>query len=360
MSVLNANQTKAHFEDWDMNHLMPLHTDQRNVVVIGASAGGVQALQSLFSQLPAYSAAAFLVVLHLSPHTPSELHRVLQRSTKMRVRVAEDGDQLEAGTVFVASSDRHLLVSDSGIRITRGPKECRVRPAIDALFRSAASTFGPRAIGVVLSGTLDDGTAGLWAVKDQGGKAFVQSPAEAMHHSMPQSAMDHVVTDLVGTVEELAAELIRCIGETVIRTDRTISRTHKVENRIAINGKGLESGVMDLGPISKYTCPDCHGVLIQITEGSVLRFRCHTGHAFSLMSLVAEVNAAIDVGLWDTLRSIEERIMLLRQIGDMAHAANRTEEADRHWKQASSAEERLVPLRELVLDPNFFGHDPAI
>jgi two-component system chemotaxis response regulator CheB len=275
----------------------------------------------------------------------------------MRVVPAIDGSRLESRTIYVAPADRHLMLDESGIRLTRGPKECRSRPAVDALFRSAAIAYGSRVIGIILSGMLDDGTAGLWAVKDRGGIALVQEPADAAYDGMATSAITHVVIDEVAPVARLAQRLVELVGVPVDPPEHAVLPHHAVETAIAMTGEGLKAGVMDLGRVSKYTCPDCHGVLVQIDEGPIVRFRCHTGHAFSPMTLIAEVNAAIDDGLWDTLRAIEERILLLRQMAALALPKDATQGA--RWReQADDAESRLAALRDMVLDPSFFGHDP--
>jgi two-component system chemotaxis response regulator CheB len=331
----------------------------QSIVVVGASAGGVEALSTLLAALPGDLPAAVFVVLHIPSHTASELHLVLDRVSALHVVSAKDDQAIKAGTVYVAPTDRHLMVEGGVVRVTRGPKECRVRPAIDVLFRSAATHHGARVIGVILTGTLDDGTAGLWAIKDHHGIALVQDPSETAFPSRAQSAIANVDVDLVAPLEELAREIVRRTAETDVITGQEASSgsRHRVESEIARNGNGLRSGVMDLGAISKYTCPDCHGVLVQIEEGSIIRFRCHTGHAFSLQTLIAEVNESIDTGLWDTLRAVEERVMLLHQMADLAGRAGATQEAERLHAQAKETEERLQPLRELVLDPRFFGHD---
>lgn len=334
---------------------MPMNKQNRNIVVIGASAGGVEALQYLFRSLPPDLPAVFLVVLHIPPYTPSALNAVLSRETSMPVLSVTEDQPLEAATVYVASADHHLVVVDGGLRVTRGPKECRSRPAIDVLFRSASVVHEERVIGVVLSGALDDGTAGLWAIKDRNGLALVQNPGEAGHDSMPKSAIQHVAVDFIGTVKELADEIAKQVRiEIKPRQEQPANNRHLIESGISINGNGLGTGVMGLGQISNYTCPDCHGVLVQIKEGSIVRFRCHTGHAFSVKTLIADVNAAIDKGLWDTLRAVEERIMLLRQMADLAEDDGNPDNAERYRAQANKAERRLNPLRELVLDPDFF------
>ncbi|WP_434559413.1 chemotaxis protein CheB [Pseudomonas sp. R1-6] len=334
---------------------MQLDSHCRNIIVIGASAGGVEALRSLFRSLPSDLPAAFLVVLHIPPHSPSELGRILARETSMKVISVQANQPLKTSTVYVASADHHLLVTKEGVRLTRGPKECRVRPAIDVLFRSASVAYDSRVIGVILTGALDDGTAGLWAIKDKNGTALVQDPSEATYESMPRSAIEHVETDFVGTLTELANQIATRVRLPIKQlATRPLNERHLIETSISENGNGLEAGVMSIGNISSYTCPDCHGVLVQIEEGSIVRFRCHTGHAFSIKTLIAEVNAAIDTGLWDALRAVEERIMLLRQMGDLAEAQGSKKDAERSRSQAKDAENRLKPLRELVLDPDFF------
>jgi two-component system, chemotaxis family, protein-glutamate methylesterase/glutaminase len=324
------------------------------IVAIGASAGGVESLRELFAAMQPNPHAAFVVVLHIPAHSPSHLDRVLASSSAMPVSNAVDGHALQAGHVYVATADQHLMVDGGTLRLTRGPKECRARPSIDVLFRSVAVTYGARAIGVVLSGMLDDGTAGLWAIKDGGGMALVQDPQEAMHAPMPKSAMQHVKVDRVAPCAALAQEIARITtGTPAAETARAEDRLG-IETRIASEGNALQLGVMDMGKVSQYTCPDCHGVLVQIEEGSIVRFRCHTGHAFSLQTLLAEVSDSIDKGLWDTIRAIEERVLLLRQMAGLA-AGQPGNEAKSFNQLADDAEGSIKALKELVLDTRLFG-----
>ena len=332
---------------------------KRDIVVIGASAGGIEALRGFFAALPAGLDAAILVVLHIPADTPSQLDLVLANATPLPVVIAEDGQPIEPGRVYVASADRHLMATPQGIRLSRGPKEVRARPSVDVLFRSAATAFGSRVIGVILSGALDDGTAGLWAIKDHQGATLVQLPSEAMHPSMPESAIAHVEVDFVGTVEALAAKVSELVGTAApVVAASAFSLQRAMENDIAMEGNALKAGVMNLGKVSPYTCPDCHGVLIQIEEGTIVRFRCHTGHAFSLKTLMAGINDAIDSSLWATLRAVEERVMLLRQMEQLALRSGANGAAAQWRQQADDSEQRLQPLRDLVLDPGFFGHAP--
>jgi two-component system chemotaxis response regulator CheB len=314
---------------------------KRNIVVIGSSAGGIEVLIKLFSGLPRDSSASFLVVQHLSPHSASELDRILQKCTQMHVAFAQDRQLLMPDTVYLAPRDRHLMIEGNCVRITRGPKECRARPAVDVLFRSAALAYGPRVIGVILTGALDDGTAGLWQIKDRNGLAFVQDPDEAQYSSMPTSAIEHVKVATEVPLPEAPAS----------------SQRLAIETLIAFEGNGMQAGVMSLGQVSKNTCPECHGVLVQIEEGGGVRFRCHTGHAYSPQSLLVEVNEAIDKGLWDTIRAIEERILLLQQRADTAEAAGKVDVALQLRTEAERVIEKYQPLRALVLDSSFFSSD---
>lgn len=276
----------------------------------------------------------------------------------MHVAFAQDRQLLMPNTVYIAAPDRHLMIEGDRVRVTRGPKECRARPAVDVLFRSAALAFGPRVIGVVLTGALDDGTAGLWQIKDRKGLAFVQDPGEALYSSMPASAIEHVKVDCIGPIETLAAEISReLMSEVQMPSVDKPDEGRQIENLIALEGNGMQAGVMNLGTVSKYTCPECHGVMVQIEEGKVVRFRCHTGHAYSLKSLLVEVNEAIDKGLWDAVRAIEERILLLEQRADLADADGDCEAAGHMRSEAERARKKYQPLRELVLDSSFFTAD---
>lgn len=335
-----------------------LKAGNRNIVVIGASAGGIDALRMLLARLPPDSLASFFVVQHLSPSYASQLDRILQSATSMPVAFASDRQPILPNTVYLASPDRHMMIEDHHIRITRGPRENRARPSIDVLFRSAALAFGPRVIGVILTGSLDDGTAGLWQIKDRQGLAFVQDPAEAFHASMPQSAIEHVDTDFVGTIDRLAAKIAWQVTQELPLPPEVLPRhAQQVETLVALGDNGMQAGVMELGKPSKYSCPECNGVLIQVEEGPIVRFRCHTGHAYSIQSLLTEVNDTVDVSLWSTVRAIEERILILQQLADLADKDGDPEKAARLRAKAAMAQQKCQPLRDLVLDTDFFAAD---
>jgi two-component system chemotaxis response regulator CheB len=314
----------------------------------------VEALSRVVSRLPADLPAAVFVVLHIPAHSPSQLDAILDRASPLPATTARDGDPIEPGRIYVPEADRHLMVDEETVRVTYGPREGRLRPSVDVLFRSAAAAFSRRAVGVVLSGTLDDGTSGLWNIKDRGGIALVQDPATAMFAGMPESAIRHVDVDAVMAPAELAQEIdrrVRAMDDTPEQRD--VPERLRIENLIAREGNGLQAGVMKLGVISPNTCPECHGVLVEIREGSILRYRCHTGHSYSLEALLADVDHCIQARLWDTVRVVEERILLLRQMADLAAGPA---EASAHLADADETERRLRPLRDLALDPRLVGY----
>ena len=319
------------------------------VVVAGASAGGLEPLVALVRGLPADFAAPVCIVLHTSPHGPGRIAQVLARASRLPVANAVDDEPLRAGHVYVAPPDRHLVLELGRVRLTRGPRENRQRPAVDALFRSAAYVYGARAIGIVLSGALDDGTAGLWAIKDRGGVAIVQDPEEALFPWMPGSAMQHVSVDHVVPAAELAPLLLGFVtAPTPARADTPVSRELEVVNHIAKGDSALDAGVMELGPATPYTCPDCSGVLMRLTEGGVATFRCHTGHAFSFDTLLATTTEHTDEMLWNALRSVEEVMLLLQQAARTARERRDLATAEDAERRVAEAHERAELLRGVV------------
>jgi two-component system chemotaxis response regulator CheB len=292
--------------------------DAESVVVIGGSAGALPALEEVLARTPRELPAAVFVVVHIGASSPSHLAEILQRKATMPVSTAVDGEAYRAGYIYVGPPDQHLLLEDGRIRLSRGPKENRFRPALDALFRSAAVVAGPRAIAVVLSGVLDDGTAGAWWVKDRGGAVIVQHPDDAQFDPMPRSVLEHVGADHAVPASAIGPLLARLVTEKQASEEAIAmaSKELELEVKIAAEGRALQLGVMDLGPISPYTCPECHGVLVQLKGGGIPRFRCHTGHAYSISTLLADVTAYIESSLWNALRAIEEASLLY------AHEAN--------------------------------------
>jgi two-component system chemotaxis response regulator CheB len=305
------------------------------------------------------------VVLHTSPHGPGRLARVLERGAALPVAYAEDEQPAVGGRVYVAPPDRHLVLEAGLLRLTCGPRENRQRPAVDTLFRSAAYEYGADAIGVVLSGALDDGTAGLWTIKDRGGVAVVQDPADAVFPWMPRSAIQYVDVDHVLPAAELAPLLARLVGRpTLTRADAApASRELRLMTRIAKGDAALQLGVLELGPATPFTCPDCAGVLVRMSEGGVPTYRCHTGHAYSLDSLLAATGDRTDEVLNSALRSLEETVLLLRyterharERGDEAVATAAARRADEMQRRADIQrtllqQHRSIAQEGLELDP---------
>lgn len=327
----------------------------KQIVVIGASAGGIEALRVLAASLPEHFSAAICIVLHTSPQSPGVLPDILNKAGTIPAVNARTGDRLRAGRIYIAPPDQHLLIEPGRVHVTRGPKENRFRPAIDPLFRSAAQVYGPGAIGVILTGNLDDGNAGLWAIKQLGGTAIVQDPDDALFPSMPQNAMQNVRVDFSVPLAEIAPLLARLTSEPVEEVEVPAVPEHmEVEVKIAKEHNPLDAGLEQIGRPSSFACPDCHGVLLELKEGGRIRFRCHTGHAYSVESLLAAVSEGIEDSLWIDIRALEEGQLLMQQMsehlkthnGDNAHRlAERAEEARRQ----SDMVRRLVTEREPVV-----------
>jgi two-component system chemotaxis response regulator CheB len=325
----------------------------KDIIVIGGSAGAVEALKSLVEALPHDFGASVLAVVHIPPSSPGRLPEILQRRSAVRVAWAEDGEPIEAGRVYVASADRHLVVEAGHVRLTRAPRENHSRPAIDPLFRSAALVYGARVIGVILSGRLDDGTAGLWAVRERGGTTVVQDPDDAVHADMPRNALEYTVADHVVPARELGPLLVRLAGEPVPSREAPVSPALELEVKIALEADALGDGVMSLGPTTPYSCPECHGVLVRVPEGRIPRFRCHTGHAYVLDSLLASTSESVEKALWSALRAVEETVLLLRDASrretENGARDGKSVLASRFEQKACEAEARAELIRQALM-----------
>lgn len=342
-------------------------TDCR-IIVAGASAGGVPSLQALLSTLPADLNAAVFVVQHLSPDYPSTLARVLDRCTPFNVKQPVDGELIQSQTVYVAAPDHHLLIEHDRVLVKRGPKENRFRPSIDALFRSAAYSHGSKVIGIVLSGALDDGTSGLWTIKRLGGTTIVQAPDEAQFDSMPLSALEQVEVDHCMTIREMG-DLLGALEHRHIEppADQAASDRERagLEVSIAADADAFRKGIMKAGELTPLTCPECHGVLVEIDEDSIIRYRCHTGHAYSRAALLSETVHKIEQTYWIAMRSLEEASMLLNHTADSLARQGQAGQAEQFRQQAEAAEaesrglrDNLVRRREFA-GRNLFGNDAA-
>jgi two-component system chemotaxis response regulator CheB len=335
---------------------------KRDIIVIGASAGGVYALKELTASLPGDLAASIFVVLHVSPHSPSLLPDILSHAGPIKAIHPQDGQLFQPGHIYVAPPDHHMLIEYDQIIVKKGPKENRFRPSIDALFRSAAYTYGPRVIGVVLTGMLNDGASGMWSVKRLGGIGIVQEPEDAMYSSMPDSVLEYVDADHVVPVKQIGTILEKLIAETVIEKpelDPEEDRLMGVEINIAAQDSAFEQGIIELGELTPLTCPECNGALISIKEGKLIRYRCHTGHAFTASTLLAETTKTVEDSFWKAARSLEEAVILLEQSGKQFAEGGNSEAAEQFFEKAHQARERAKVAHELAFRQEKLSEDEA-
>lgn len=273
---------------------MPKH----DIIVVGTSAGSVEALQTLLRGLPAGLPASIFVVVHLSPRSRSLLPEILSKSGPLPAANAADGAPIEHGRIYIAPPDHHLLIERDHVHLGMGPKEQHQRPCINVTFRSAALAHGDRVVGVILTGELDDGTAGLWEIKRRGGIAIVQNPEEASFPSMPLSALREVEADYIARIEDLAPLLVR------------LATNEGEKQRTAIESSEMEPKLTDL------TCPDCRGTIWEVPRGNGKEYRCRVGHTFSPKNMLAEHFAAQEKALYAAIVALEEGASLARKLAD--------------------------------------------
>nr|HET7859750.1 chemotaxis protein CheB [Caldimonas sp.] len=324
------------------------------LVVIGASLGGVGALVQIAAALPAGFPAPILIVLHIGEQ-PSVLPRLLAQVSQLTASHAVDGEPLRAGRIVVAPPDLHMIVEDDRIVLVRAPKEHHTRPAIDPLFRSAALAHGSDVIGVVLTGRLDDGTAGLQAIKEAGGIAVVQDPDDAIASSMPASALQYVEVDHCVTLPLIPALLTSLVAETVARPTVASPPERLVHEQQAALQQGDPVAHLDaIGKRSPLACPECHGTLWEILDSRPQRYRCHTGHGFTARTLHEAMAGAGDDAMASARRALQERELLLRQMADQSRADGHADEAERldgAARQLNRQGELLVELIEQGSEP---------
>jgi two-component system, chemotaxis family, protein-glutamate methylesterase/glutaminase len=300
------------------------------VVVIGASAGGVEALQRVVRHLRPSLRAAIVVVLHMPPTAYSRLPEILSRAGPLPARQAVDGEHLEPGVVYVAPPDRHVVLGDHRLTLVEGPRENGVRPAIDPLMRSAARTFGERAIGVILSGTLDDGTAGLAAVHAYGGVTVAQAPDDAICPGMPLSAIDGATVDYVVAADDVGDLLADLVS-------RDLGRGHATARPRSVSSRATD-----------LVCPECGGVLRQFEENGVFRFHCRVGHNYSPESLFAAHDGHLEAALWAAVRALEESASMAHRLAIAAHARKAVRTAERFEAREREAAERADVIRSAI------------
>lgn len=321
-----------------------------DIITIGASSGGVEALMALTRDLPEDLPAAVFIVLHLSPDSTSMLPHILGRRCPLPVAAATDGEPIRPGRVYVAVPDRHLIVDPGVVRVVRGPRENRHRPAVDVLFRSAARAYGPRVVGVVLTGALDDGSAGLLAIKRQGGLAIVQDPDEALIPSMPVNALRHAPVDHTLRLAAIPAKLAALAGEPPAEKGAPpVPREIEYEVGMARQDPvALRVLAPPNGALSSFTCPECHGPIWEIQDNSLLRFRCRTGHAYTADSFLEEQSEALEAALWMAVNTLEESAQMSARLATEAGGRGHHLVQDRFTDKARTARERAAIIRQVI------------
>jgi two-component system chemotaxis response regulator CheB len=329
-----------------------------DLVVIGASAGGVQTLSRVVAGLPPDLPAAICIVLHVSPESPSALASILRRAGRLPCRAAQDGDELEAGQILVAPPDRHMVIEDGHVRLTVGPRENGHRPAVDVLFRSAAAAGDGRVIGVVMSGTRDDGTAGLAVIKSSGGRAIVQDPGDALYAGMPASALEHVVVDEVVPVDGLANAIAAMVsGSPPPKPSggQEPAAAHNPGHNPGPSGMADDPAIGARAPSDpepspglSMVCPECGGVLRERSEAGTMQWECRVGHRFSPQSLVDAQADGVEAALWAAVRALEDRMSLLNRLAQRAEDQGQARSARSFRRRADHASSQARLVRDVL------------
>jgi two-component system chemotaxis response regulator CheB len=321
---------------------------RRDLIVMGGSSGALEPLLSIVKALPRDLPAAVAVVVHHQENAPNLLVSLLESLRTLPVIEAKDGMAVELSRIYLPPPDRHLTVDGAVLRLSHGPRENYARPAVDPLFRSAARSHGGRVIGVLLSGMLDDGTAGLLAVKRRGGVAIVQEPGDSYYPDMPESALEYVDVDHVVPASRITELMVELAGTPVPPAE-----ARRVETaELAVHERPMEDLDMEVSKTvthpSVFSCPDCGGVLGQIEEGKLVRFRCHVGHAYGPAALARGIADNLEVALWTAVRALKERSELFERA--LARALDRGQgtSVQRREEQLRFNERQISALRELI------------
>jgi len=328
---------------------------RHDIIVIGASSGGLEPLLDIVAGLPADLPAAIFIVVHIPAEGTSRLPEILSHAGRLPASHGKDREEIQLGHIYIAPPDFHLLLHDDYMRVIRGPRENNHRPAIDPLFRSAAYSYGPRVIGIVLSGMLDDGTAGLVAVKNRGGLAVVQDPQEALFPDMPRAALAAVPVDHCVSKKEIA-QVIAALTQKPIPGE-----TGKGETMNAPTEMKKETAITELTPgaiedddkpgtPSVYGCPDCGGTLWELQDDEWLRFRCRVGHAYSAEGLLGSQDENLESALWSAFRGLQENAALARRLAERARGNKQDLAAEKFETKSQRAAEQARLIRELLLN----------
>ena len=300
--------------------------------------------------LPPDFPAALFIVQHIPAYVTSYLPELLSKAGPLPAKHPQQGERVQPGTIYVAPPDHHLLLEQNQVLVSRGPKENRFRPSIDALFRSAAYVYGSRVIGVVLSGYLDDGTSGLWTIQRLGGITIIQDPEEAYAPAMPQNVLEYVQPSYTVRLAELAPLLVQLTAQPTTNlatlTQEELERI-RVEIRIAQGEHAVDLKLLQQGELTSFVCPECQGPLVQLVEDKLVHFRCRTGHAFSLTALLASVTEGVENQLYQAMQSLEEAQQLLQRLSE--RFAGQPNLAQALSAQAEQARRQAQVLHESIM-----------
>jgi two-component system chemotaxis response regulator CheB len=330
---------------------------QKDIIAIGGSAGSSAALQQIVADLPADLPASVFIATHVPTHSHGYLAEVLARCSRLPVRNAIAGEAIEKSRIYVAVPDRHLMVVDGTIHLGEGPRENMSRPAIDPLFRSAALSYGPRAVGVVLSGMLNDGASGLWAIKQCGGTAIVQHPLDASADQMPLAALEAVQADAVARADELGTLLTELAGT---EAGKAVSAPPSLELDVEIaSGRRLGSEALRrIADPAALSCPDCNGVLSEVRDNGPLRYRCQIGHAMTADVLASRTDQ-VEEAMRIALRMMEERLTLVTRMAADARASGRHAVAELYEQRSKEYGRYAATLRDAAVGVMRSRQSPA-
>ena len=322
------------------------------IVVIGSSAGGLNAISELVSQLPQELNAAILIVLHLSKAALGDiLINRIQKSTSLPCKIAEDKEKIKAGHIYVGPPDAHLLLKKDSIIIGHGPAENRFRPSIDVLFRSAAASHSEKVIGVILTGFLNDGTAGMMAIKQSGGYCIVQDPNEAEYPDMPLAVLENMEVDDCVSLKNMGKAIAEIINNAevkgIVAPDKIIA-----ESKLSERSATTIEGISRLGEKTIYACPDCGGGLWRIEDGKIKHYRCHIGHSYSEDDLLVKQSETTENTLWVAVRMMEERKLFLRKIAKENDDKGLQRLGSEYSRRAEDLEQHIEKLKELLFAIN--------
>lgn len=338
---------------------MEQDTPVEQVVLIGTSKGGLAALRQVLRQLPSDLDAAVFITMHIGNHV-SSLPDSLAAYTHLPVSFAETDQPIKKNQVYVAPPDHHLLLQPGTMQLVRSAKENHTRPAIDPMFRSAAISYGQGAAGVILTGELDDGVVGLQAIKAYGGLAFVQEPKTAEASSMPGSALRYVEVDFCLPLGELGKAVAQALRDrragysALHKSSRT--EPFVTENKLTYDLSAGGANALDgIGKVSGMTCPECGGALFELGS-SPLRFRCHTGHAYTSASLLGAQDESIEEALWVAIRALHEKQLLLESLARSSEAAGRSQAVEEYELAIRGIEQHKAALQALITEANRSGN----